>query len=151
MSEPPTIPPQGRLGTKSINAALNALRASHFRETRPDIPQDARFAEESGLADEVRHLVATHGRERFETRTGFSIFGAKPLSAFSLKWRSDPPFLENNNTEAWHIRLHPNDGDAEFKPSTVLLAFDSGTGTPLAVLPGFIGTVVVDAGRRNEP
>lgn len=140
----PTLP------ASSIDTALDALGDEHFKTGIPPSLADAKFARECGLTDDVQRLAATRGRAHFETRTGFSVFGARPLEAYALRWSVAGPIFKdhpNDSAAPWNIRLKPQDGIAERKPSTVLIEFDSGIGIPLAILPGFIGTVVVDDGR----
>jgi hypothetical protein len=99
------------------------------------------------LADEVVRLAGKKGRERFETRTGFSVFGTRPISATARLWTADNAFQEGGPDAAWHLRLHPQNPNAEHEPSSISIEFESGTGIPLPVLSGFIGTIVVEDAR----
>ena len=83
------------------------------------------------------------GRGRFETRTGFSVHGAGVASVSNLRWASDPPFLDAGDTgpgkaPPLHLRLHPKDPFST-RPSSILIEFDTGTGTVLPVLPSPLG------------
>jgi hypothetical protein len=139
----------------TVQSALRALRDSVLeREGAPAslAAQPARaFATELGLDAEVTRLATTQGRGHFETRTGFTVHGAQVALVTSLRWNTDPPFQEpvqsgGTLSSGWHVRLNPQDGFS-FKASSILLEFDTGTATVLPVLPGFIGTVVVEGGR----
>jgi Caspase domain len=102
---------------------------------------------------EMDLLLAATGREAFETHTGFTVHGADVTSAeVDGSEAGRDIFGENGATQ---IRVHP------FRPhQSVLIVFGTGTGTCLAALPGYIGTVVVKDGRvmnvsytpsRNSP
>jgi hypothetical protein len=138
---PPPPPPA------TLDDALAELHDRHFRAG----PGTARaiaagLADRSGLAGEMRDLIDLRGRAHFETSTGFSVHGAKPVDAFALHWKADPPFQEGSPT--WHVRLHDRNGRG--RSSSLVLRFESGgatAGVALAVLPDFIGSVVVQDGR----
>src|SRR5207302_10066397 len=103
------------------------------------------------FAIEVDRLASTRGRGHFETRTGFTVYGADVMKVWSLRWNTSPPFTEPTDVQgvpvaAQHVRLTEKDGMSQ-KPSSVVVQFAGGTGTVLPVLPGFIGTVVVDNDR----
>ena len=137
--------------TPTVGSALEALRASVFpgRGAAPS-PASLSHASELGLTAELARLAGARGRERFETRTGFSIHGAQLVEATMLWWRADTPFREAPEPgapvgPAVHVRLHSGGADYR-RPSSIVLQFDGATGTVLPILPGFIGTVVVNAG-----
>jgi hypothetical protein len=106
---------------------------------------DLALAAQLGLTDEVQRLADTRGRGGFETKTGFSIYGSRSVRVDARGWTSDPPFEEAGDPGALHVRLRP-DGPTPSGTSAVL-AFDGGTGTVLAILPEFVGVVVVRDGR----
>jgi hypothetical protein len=81
------------------------------------------------------------GRESFETRTGFSVIGIAVERAVVTASGCDV-FEENR---AYHVRVH-NEGD-ERRSRSALVQIKGGSVIPLAVLPGYIGTVVVEGGR----
>lgn len=95
-----------------------------------------------GLAN-IAQVERAEPRTHFETRTGFSVSGAQPLSAISDLGRCEI-FNEGN---AWHIRVEPNDQFASNEGGSVVIVFEGGSVTVLAVLMGFIGAVAVDQGR----
>jgi hypothetical protein len=132
----------------TLDSAISALAATRFRSGAPaPSSEDAALADELGLSAEVDVLAGRRGRGHFETRTGFSVYGASSVKAFALRWQGDPSFPDPAGSGAQHVRLRPEDGLAERKPSSVVLQFDDGNGTILAVCPGFIGTVTIDNGR----
>lgn len=137
----PTVPT-----TLTLSTAITAMRNESFDRTGEAAPaRDLSLASRLGLTEEMERLKTVQGRAKFETHTGFSLYGARPLDALSPGWRIDPAFEEGG---CWHWRVHP---DGEHPSSSALLVFETSNGirgTTLAVLPEFIGTVVVDdAGR----
>jgi len=137
---PPAMP-------NPTSGPLIELGTKYFENTLKTDSVDFVSQDKGGIEGEVQSLVNKRGREKFETRTGFSVFGAKPIAIDALNWSADEPFLDPGNEDAWHIRLRSKDGYEERNPSTIVIEFDKGTGVPLPILPGFIGTVVVDQGR----
>lgn len=130
----------------SLDAAITAMRATEFEPaaTLPS-PNDVSLAARIGLTAKMAHLQSARGRSRFETRTGFSLHGARPIEAMATGCRVDLAFQDG---DAWHWRFHPGTSRS---PSSTMLVFESGgvvRGTVLAVLPEFIGTVVVDEAGR---
>lgn len=132
---------------RTIDTALNVLYARYMENVPPRVSKQLKLIQESGLASEMEGLAFTRGRGHFETRTGFSVFGDFPRQTFAQRWRADPAFTESNNPGAQHIQLNPIDANSEQTPSTVVIEFASGTGALLAILPGFIGTVIVNKRR----
>lgn len=135
---PPPTAPRG-----TIDTALEALSEAPSAVT-PSVSGSAAqaLADELQLPQEVDRLISARGRGHFETQTGFSVFGANVSNVYIRGWHADPPFPEGT-PGALHVRLHPRGGSA----SSIVFELDGTTGTALAVLPGFIGTVVVKEGR----
>jgi len=77
------------------------------------------------------------GRESFETGTGFTIIGQQIRDAYTKSNQFDI-FTENGYVQ---IRIH----DIETK--SIIIEMQGGCGVPLAVLPNFIGTVVIQDGQ----
>ncbi|HXH37718.1 MAG TPA: caspase family protein [Thermoanaerobaculia bacterium] len=125
--------------------ALTALRGAHEESGATPPARDVSLAAQIGLTAEVQRIEEAQGRTHFETRTGFTMHGARPIGADVYGWTADPPFLEN---DAWHVRLHP--GSPAVRPSAII-AYESPHGIRGAILPvidGFIGTVLVDEDGR---
>ena len=103
--------------------------------------------QETRAQDAIDRLLATKGRETFETRTGFSVVGAGIKHAVLLSGTCDV-FPEKN---AMHVRVQDDhvvtNGVIQFEPNVALIRFEDGTGTGLAVLPGFVASVVVEDAR----
>ena len=71
--------------------------------TYGDLPHDTRdVARGSDLARAIDPLLDTKGRESFETRTGFTMVGAKPMRAAVTGSRCD--LFEESG--AYQIRVH---------------------------------------------
>lgn len=109
----------------------------HMQDT--SLPADTRaVASESKLAKEMKRIIEVKGRESFETTTGFTVIGSKIRRAVATK--SICVVFEESGLE--HVRVHE-----EGKPQTVVIELADGTGIPLAVLPGSIGTVLIENDR----
>lgn len=100
----------------------------------------------------VEKILSTKGREAFETRTGFTVHGAKVINAITDHASCDV-FTESNLD---HIRVNiyydSFYGDVyDISPSErtymTVIRFANGGGTCLAVIPGYIGTVIVEDNR----
>ncbi len=99
---------------------------------------------EATLQGEVQKLVRTRGRDHFETQTGFTVFGVRSVRADAAGWQAST-VPQSDDPDVVHIRL--SDGDLLHGPGSIVLAFDGGTGSVLPILPGFIGTIVIERGR----
>ncbi|MGK0180371.1 MAG: hypothetical protein ACI8PD_002178 [Nitrospinales bacterium] len=86
-------------------------------------------------------ILNNRGREAFETQTGFTVMGGNVDRAILAGNGSCDVFSENN---VYQIRVHLENPD---QASSVLIQFSNMSGTVLAVIPGFIGTVTVEDGR----
>ena len=92
----------------------------------------------SEIEDSINFIINSKGKESSEIRTGFTIVGASDVEPVC---RSDfNVFSENDSYQINITPLHSNDYDY---PLTLLLKID-GKSIPLAVLPDFIGTVVIE-------
>lgn len=98
------------------------------------------------LAREVAQLRGHPGQLPAETNTGFTLIGALVEVAAAPGWAVDYPAPAPSSQ---FIRLTPQAGVGEGPPPSgiMLLQFRSGTGTLLAILPGFIGVVTVAENR----
>ena len=85
----------------------------------------------------VEQLLEAKGRTSFETRTGFTIVGENKCT-FHCKCRFDE-FEESGKK---HIRIFPENGSY-----TGILVLPDGTASPIAILEGFIGTIVINENR----
>jgi hypothetical protein len=95
------------------------------------------LAKKTGFDTAINQLIETRGRESFETGTGFTLIGSNIERAIAGKLKYDI-FQESG---AFQIRLH--DAQKHTRQS-LLMQISGGRGIPLAILPGFIGTVLVE-------
>lgn len=98
---------------------------------------------------EVAQLRGHPGQLPIDTTTGFTLIGAFIEVAVAPGWEVDHPAGSAPAPSSQFIRLTPQAGVGEGPPpsETMLLQFRSGTGTLLAILPGFIGVVLVAENR----
>lgn len=94
------------------------------------------------MEKEIQELLDTKGRLSFETRTGFTVHGAKVVSANTTGTLCD--VFEESGLSQVRVHIDPTNlkGFAYESRSTVM-RFDTGSGACLATLPGYVGTVVV--------
>ena len=143
-------PPRPVPAAPSIDRALSTLSQAHFVEIQsaPPSQSDTTLTETSGLLREFQDIAGTRGRAHFETETGFTVFGVNRVDVETQHWISDQPFPATNGP-GWHVRLNPP-GARPYKPSTVVFNFGGEGGAALAILPGFIGTLIVENGRLTS-
>jgi hypothetical protein len=104
-------------------------------------PNTREVAEKSEMAHAIDRLLSIRGRESFETRTGFSVIGGK-IDRAVITGSGCDVFEESG---AYQVRVH-NDGE-QSEGRSALIQLNGDIGVPLAVLPGFIGTIVVEHDR----
>ncbi len=98
---------------------------------------------------EAAQLRGHPGQLPIETTTGFTLIGDFVEMVVTPGWEVDYPVGSFPFPTGQFIRLVPQPGVGEDPPSsgTMLLQFRRGTGTLLAILPGFIGVVLVAENR----
>lgn len=95
------------------------------------------MAEKTGLVAAMDQLIATRGRQSFETGTGFTLIGSQVERVIASESTCDI-FQESG---AFQIRVH---NAADNNPQSLLMQITGGRAIPLAILPGFIGTVLIE-------
>jgi hypothetical protein len=129
---PPLIETVAPLRTAALN-----LERSHFKGILDTQVLDQPEPDNGMLRLAIQKLAETQGRESFETATGFTIVGS-PVASALMPGHMGDVFQENGQ---FQVRT-PHEA------RSLLIRFTpGGAGTCLAVLPGFIGTVVVEEGR----
>jgi hypothetical protein len=132
----------------TLEQALFQISGDVQRSAAGPPASDMAAARRFGLTDEVEELVKTQGRPTFETRTGFTFHGAKPVLLAAPGWDADPPF-EESGVPGWHLRLRPLVPAPAHSVVVLLDTLAAGAnGMVLAVFPEFIGSVTVDTGCR---
>lgn len=120
-----------------------ALRDNPFGTGGPGASEPvSALAAESGFLASEEAILRAPGPTHFETRTGVAVYGTRVVRAVM-----NPP-------QGAHLLPSGDDAggpalvrcDPHFAPTSIALQFADGTGTVLAVLDGFIATVVVDEG-----
>jgi hypothetical protein len=143
----PVLRPESYVSlSATLDQALSALDPTHTpRFAAP--PSRADVAKSSSLQREVEHIIATRGRDHFETSTGFTVFGVRHVTAEARGWWPDRPFPAGNDGLSWHVRLNSGPSNDLRQPATIVLGFEEVAGAALAILPGFVGTVIFENGR----
>lgn len=100
------------------------------------------------LAREAEQLRGHPGQLPADTATGFTLVGASVALLMAPGWAADFPAC-HSDPSLQHIRLtrQLRAGEEQSASGSVLLQFQGGTGTLLAILPGFIGVVMVAEDR----
>ncbi len=104
-------------------------------------PDFRKIAEGPDGKREIANLLKVKGRESFETGTGFTVVGVDVARATVTN--SDCDLFEDFGAQQIRVR---ESRDAKHAQST-LIQFGNGSGVLLAVLPGLIGTLVMEEGR----
>lgn len=94
------------------------------------------------LQMQMNAILGAKGREGFETRTGFTVHGAKVQAAFVTGTRCEV-FEESG---AFQVRVDEDCGADSHVPRGALIRFGRGRAVALAVIPGYVGTVIVENG-----
>ncbi|WP_339134112.1 MAG: caspase family protein [Candidatus Electrothrix sp. GW3-4] len=119
----------------------------HIPESRTRILREIQPALNTRLGvrilKDVRRISDTRERQDFEAHTGFNIRGAKLASAITTD-ASCRVFEESNSFHRTVARIPRSDiEEYSLKYHSIVMRFDTGRGICLAVLPGYIGTVIV--------
>ncbi|MBP0613662.1 caspase family protein [Chryseobacterium sp. cx-311] len=99
----------------------------------PSVPKDSDPQKEM-LKQSKELLLHAKGRVGFETQTGFTVIGTE-IKDLVLNGERDL-FSEDNMQ---HVRVYPAP-----EMRSALLILENGTSVPLAVLPGYVGTLVFE-------
>lgn len=137
---------RGNRGKESRGLLIfpSTAQASSSRPTN-QVPDPAAIT----FAREVALVRGHPGQMPVETTTGFTLIGAFVEVVVAPGWEVSYPAGSPLVSSGQFIRLVPQAGVGEGSPpsGTILLQFRSGTGTLLAILPGFIGVVLVAENR----
>lgn len=118
---------------------------------RDGLPQAAGQAPDPAAIKLAREVEGLRGHPALlpaDTATGFTLVGTAVALLVAPSWVADFP-ASHSDPHLQHIRLtrHPETKEGQPVAGSVLLQFQGGTGTLLAILPGFIGVVTVAEGR----
>lgn len=98
----------------------------------------ASSAPQQAFSKQIERIVISHGRDHFETETGFTVFGAVRATNVGGSWKTEHYQADQ---DTFHIRVVP---EGQTPARSVLIEFESGLGTVLAIKPGFVGTVMLE-------
>ncbi len=124
-------------GLKSINIENQSFK-SILEDLGPFPGKSDAYNVNSSLINNAEKIFDSKGRESFETQTGFTIVGneiADVVVSNDIRER----FFENNREQ---IRIYQD----EFV-SSALIVLRNGQSIPVAILKGYIGTLVFDKNR----
>ena len=130
LAAPPT-PPQPNPTPLAQKAAAYNLQ-QYFERPGGSLPVAPLGFQASPFSAEVDRIQNARGRATFETRVGFTVLGI-PVARVAT---TGPHDVFDTNGD-WHIRLYDE------QARTGLVQFADGSGVALPVLPGFVGTVLV--------
>ncbi|WP_428422819.1 hypothetical protein [Methylibium sp.] len=124
----------GRFQSRLLNDPTPFMARTPNLEAMPD---------PVGLRGQMSAILDAKGRVSFETRTGFTVHGVGVRSAVVTGTGSDV-FEEAG---AFQVRVHEDYRKNAYVPRAALIRFADGRAVVLCVLPGYVGTVVVENGR----
>ncbi len=101
------------------------------------LPRRGRPLPRSALNFEMRRLLAVMDERETEMQTGFHVSGGE-IDYFCVIKPTQHTWRETNGQT-----IEINDPE----PATLFLCFLDGTSTLLSVMPGFIGTLIIERGR----
>jgi hypothetical protein len=141
----PAAPERSITITDIANHQLNLTNVGAIAALRSINPDAlARAATDSGFSASQRSILDAKQPDSFQAETGFSITGATVRAAW-IAGEQSPEIVS------------PGDGKARpaligiprsyVRPVTAAVMFEDGSGTVLAALPGFIGSIVVADGH----
>jgi hypothetical protein len=111
---------------------------------------DARGVDQTDFAASVEQVdqAQQQGRGHYETRTGLTVVGAQVAEAYALQM-GVVMLNPGDSLNPAHVRLIPPAAGGLGYPgvSSVILRFAGGTGTVVAGLENYIGTILVENGR----
>jgi pentatricopeptide repeat protein len=150
----PSVPIQKTPGSEdsdvsleTVESLLRHLGASEQFGNRAEIPpRIAQLARDAGILTAVEDLSKMRSRAQFAIHTGFTVRGAQLKQVDAPGW-NHTVFPHANYATATHVGLEKNGARGWDSADSILLELESGVGTVLAVLPGFIGMVVFDGKR----
>lgn len=126
----------------SLKDIFNGLKSIAYFAKDVAIPIELRtLAQDTGVVSAMQRIIEAKGRVGFETRTGFTIVGSEVIRARATGTSCDL-FKEAN---AVQIRVHEASDNSAAK--SILIQLANGYGVVLAILPGFIGAIVVENER----
>ncbi|MDX1628962.1 MAG: caspase family protein [Fulvivirga sp.] len=144
LNHPPTTEPQVPFSSRSPKFGDFVERIQDdfmsFNEVQIDFGATADTESERLFTNQMEQILNSRGRQHFETTTGFTVYDHIISAVVGGDIHCDH-FYED---EVTHIRVD-EPGDRE--GYSILIELESGLGTVLAVLPGFIGTVVIEEGK----
>ena len=136
--EQPTIDQVAELAFEKVG--LGPLVAS---SPVSDSPAIQKLSRETGFEKARDKVLKAQAPGQFESQTGFSVNGAKVTQALANR-NMRVEVLPEGDGQPSGVRLWPASASSA---ASVVLQFSDGTGTVVAGLPGFIGTIVVDDRR----
>ena len=151
----PTRDVSGQLRTRPPSSAPSTLDVTQWHmkrafapATRGMTPPSERLvsvAKKSGFDRVAADARRTVGRKGFETHCGFTVLGAE-VRHFDVSHGQFHEFVSwESNSRERHFRVGKGKWDA--RGGTALFQFKEGTGVALAILPGYVGTVLVEGGQ----
>jgi len=142
-SGPRELSPAPSPRNPSTSDVLEILKQGHFHG-RKDLLSTAVLKGDPGqtMSREIDEILNARGRVSFETRTGFTVHGAKVVSAKTTGSPCD--VFEESGVSQVRVHIDPQGLTGfSYESRSTLIRLNLGSGLCLAALPGFIGTVVV--------
>jgi hypothetical protein len=131
----------------TIGDALKGLKNEFFQAQA--VPNGPGVPEDHPVRKDIVRISAAVGRENFETGTGFTIHGAD-VEDFAARLAPAWRFVENGIVNIGVDLPQPETPSLTNSSVALGIQFSTGTGACLAVLPGYVGSLVVGVGGRIE-
>lgn len=136
----PTPPPASPV---SVSTAMRDLLDRTFAVDGGAAPLDLdAVIQEQGIDADVHRVLEARGRPSFETGVGFTVVGAQ-VDGVVVRGADHDVFADPKTPGHTHVRIYGNDETG----GSILIRLDDGSGVCLAIVPHFVGSVLVEKGR----
>lgn len=129
-----------------VDAELKRTDVGPLSSSRevPDKAEVQQVNKATGFDVARKTILDARGATHFETQTGFSVIGIRVTGAWAnLGMGADILNVGDGHLDPAIIRVEP----ANKRAASMILRFADNSGTVIAALRGYVGTVIVDDGR----
>ena len=106
----------------------------------------SRIEDTTGFNNAAMMTYKAQGREGFETHTGFTVIGGVVKRAWTTGQRSRDALFEPDYYDPGIMHLRVGEPPWDVHHGTAIIEFQEGGGVVLGIMPGYVGTVVINDG-----
>jgi len=142
--QPPTPAPPSADTATLVEKRAEQVFHQPGSASQPEPEALREVARKSGFDGAAAAVMATRGREGFETHTGFTIIGAAVRRVLATGPLQNSEIYPPERQSATDIKIGVVGWDA--RPGTAVVEFQDGGGLVLGIMPGYVGTVAMEKG-----